>query len=171
MQEQFVSIGKIINFHGIAGEAKVGYTKGKEKQLLSQTVFFVKKDDEYKKLLLAKIRFHKNTAIIKFKEFSSINDVMDFKGCSLFIPVENLRSTLEEDEFLVDDLVGVEAFDTENNFLGEVDYISKQGSSDLLAIKNTEGKEFLVPFVKALVPTVDLKNKKIIVNAIEGLID
>ena len=171
MQEKLVSIGKITNFHGIAGEAKVGYTKGKERQLLNEEKFFVQKDGEYKELNLSKIRFHKNTAIIKFKEFSSINDVMEYKGCSVLIPVENLRNSLEEDEFLVDDLVGVEVFDGENNFVGRVAFIDKQGASDLLCIKNNEDKEFLVPFVRALVPEVDLKNNKIVINAIEGLID
>lgn len=171
MQEKLISIGKITNFHGIAGEVKVGYTKGKEKQLLGEKTFFVQKDGEYKELTLSKIRFHKNVAIIKFKELSSINDVMEYKGCSVFIPIENLRSNLEEDEFLVDDLVGVEAFDTENNYIGRVDFIDKQGSSDLLGIRNAEGKEFLVPFVKALVPVVDLNNKKVVINAIEGLLE
>ena len=171
MQDKLISIGKITNFHGIAGEAKVGYTKGKEHQLLGEKTFFIQKNDEYKELTLSKIRFHKNMAIIKFKEFSSINDVMDYKGCSLFIPIENLRNNLEENEFLVDDLVGVSAFDEKDNFIGKVEFIDKQGSSDLLGIKNAEGKEFLVPFVKALVPIVDLGNKKVVINAIEGLLD
>ena len=60
MQEKLISIGKIINFHGIAGEVKVGYTKGKEHQLLGENAFFVQKDGEYKELTLSKIRFHKN---------------------------------------------------------------------------------------------------------------
>ena len=171
MQEKLISIGKIINFHGIAGEVKVGYTKGKEKQLLSEKTFFVLKDGEYKELTLLKIRFHKNLAIIKFKEFSDINDVMEYKGCNLCIPVESLRNILEEDEFLVDDLIGVDAFNTESNFVGKVDCINKQGGSDILVIKNEAGKEYLVPFVKALVPVVDLKDKKIVINAIEGLLD
>ena len=171
MQKKLISIGKILNFHGITGEAKVGYTKGKEKQLLGEKIFFVQKDNEYKELTLSKIRFHKNAAIIKFKEFSQINDVLEYKGCNICIPVDALRNTLEEDEFLVDDLVGVDAFDTENNFVGKVDCINKQGSSDIIVIKNEQDKEFLVPFVKALVPVVDLTNKKIVINAIEGLLE
>ena len=171
MQEKLISVGKIMNFHGIAGEVKVGYTKGKEHQLLGEKIFFVQKESEYKELTLTKIRFHKNVAIVKFKEFSSINDVMDYKGCSLFIPIENLRNSLEEDEFLVDDLVGAKAFDEKNNMIGKVEFIDKQGASDLLGIKNEEGKEFLVPFVKALVPVVDLSNKKVVINAIEGLLN
>ena len=171
MEDKLISIGKITNFHGINGEVKVGYTKGKEHQFLGETNFFVKKDNEYKNLTLNNIRFHNQTAIIKFKEFSSINDVMEYKGCAIFMKIDSLRNALKEDEFLVDDLVNCDAYTLENNFIGKVVYINKQGKSDLLSIKNNDGKEFLVPFVKELVPNVDLDNKKIMINAIEGLID
>ena len=68
MQNKYISIGKITNFHGINGEVKVGYTKGKEHQLLGEKFFYVKRDDNYEKLNLSKIRFHKNVALIKFEE-------------------------------------------------------------------------------------------------------
>ncbi len=171
MQEKYISIGKITNFHGINGEVKVGYTKGKEHQLLCEKCFFVKNENSYQKLNLSKIRFHKNIALIKFEEINSINDTMLYKGKTLFVPIENLRKNLEEDEFLVDDLVGKNVYNLNDVFLGKISCINKQSASDLLCIKKVDGKEFFVPFVKELVPTVDLKNNKIYINAIEGLID
>jgi len=171
METKFISIGKITNFHGISGEVKVGYTKGKEHQLLGETFFFIKDNEDYKKLTLNKIRFHKNTAIIKFDEINSINEVMELKGQSLYIPIETLRQNLEQDEFLVDDLIGLEAYNTDNILIGKINCINKQGTSDLLSIKNADNKEFLVPFVKELVPTIDLENRKVFINTIEGLIE
>ena len=171
MQEKYVSVGKIINFHGINGEVKVGYTKGKEHQLLGEKSFFIKIDNEYKKLNIAKIRFHKNAALIKFEEINSINDAVEYKGCAIYTPLENLRKNLEEDEFLVDDLVGKNVYNLKEEYIGKIFCINKQGSSDLLSIKNDNGKEFFVPFVKELVPVVDLAQNKIYINAIEGLIE
>ncbi len=171
MQEKYISIGKILNFHGINGEVKVGYTKGKEHQLLGEKKFFVKIDNTYSPLNISKIRFHKNTALIKFEEINSINDAMEYKGCAIFTPVENLRKNLEEDEFLVDDLVGKDVYNMQDEYIGKVSCINKQGSSDLLSVLNDEGKEFFVPFVKELVPIVDLEQNKIYINAIEGLIE
>lgn len=171
MDKKYISIGKITNFHGIMGEVKVGYTKGKEHQLLGEKSFFIKKDNQYIELSLTNIRFHKNTALIKFKEINSINDAIEFKGYPLYTTVDSLRKNLEEDEFLVDDLINAEAYNQTGDFIGKVCYINKQGGADLLSIKNSEGKEFLVPFVKDLVPEVDLGNNKIIINAIEGLIE
>lgn len=171
MDKKYISIGKITNFHGIMGEVKVGYTKGKEHQLLGEKSFFIKKDNQYIELNISNIRFHKNIALIKFKEINSINEAIEFKGFPIYIPVDNLRHSLEEDEFLVDDLIGMQAFDTTGNLVGKVIAINKQGSSDLLSIENDEKKEFYVPFVKELVPAVDLENRTISINAIEGLLD
>ena len=50
MNDEFISIGKILNFHGIKGEAKIGYTKGNENFLLSLKAVFVKDDDVFVKL-------------------------------------------------------------------------------------------------------------------------
>jgi len=170
MEKNFISIGKITNFHGISGEAKVGYTQGKEHQFLGETTFYIRNENEFLPLTLDKIRFHKNTAIIKFKELNSVNEVLEYKGKLLYLPMESLRNNLENDEFLVDDLVGVKVFDENGNEIGVVDCIDKHGGNDLLSIKNND-KKFLVPFVKALVPTVDLQNGKIVIHAIEGLVD
>lgn len=172
MNNKYISIGKITNFHGINGEVKVGYTKGKDYQIIGEKSFFVKNEDEtFKELKVSKIRFHKNFAIIKFQDINSIDEALVYKGCAIYTPVEKLRDKLEEDEFLIDDLVNVEVYSLSEEFLGKVAYVNKQSSSDLLSIKKENGQEFMVPFVKELVPVVDLENNKIYINAIEGLID
>ena len=48
MCEDLISIAKILNFHGIKGEAKLGYTKGGENRIESLKKVFVKKNDEFK---------------------------------------------------------------------------------------------------------------------------
>jgi ribosomal 30S subunit maturation factor RimM len=46
MKSNFVSIGKILNFHGVKGEAKFGYTKNREDFLLKLEVVYIQKDNE-----------------------------------------------------------------------------------------------------------------------------
>ena len=55
--------------------------------------------------------------------------------------------------------------------LGFVIGVSNNGATDLLSIKTNTKHICLIPFVKAIVPEVDLKNKKIIINNIEGLLE
>ena len=81
-----------------------------------------------------------------------------------------IREALDEDEFLIDELVGLEVFDTNEKKVGFVIGVSNNGATDLLSVKSQSGKVSLVPFVQAIVPHVDIKSKKVIVNNIEGLI-
>ncbi len=172
MDENYISIGKILNFHGINGEVKVGFSKGKENQLKASKSFFIKKDGKFNELKVKSLRFHKNFALIKFEGIDSIDDTLEYKGCLLFTHASDIRKNLEKDEFLVDDLVNLIAVSTEEEVIGTVVAINKYNtSSDLLVVKSQDGKEHLIPFVKELVPVVDLKSNKIVINVIEGLLD
>ncbi|MBQ9246854.1 16S rRNA processing protein RimM [bacterium] len=171
MNEELISIAKILNFHGIKGEAKLGFTKGREKQVELLKKVFVKKDDNYKELNVSSVRFHKHFAIIKFKEFSTVNDVEEYKGCDIFLNKNEVEKSLENNEYLVSDLIGMQVFDTDDCCLGEVIGIGENLANDILSVRDNNNKQHLVPFVKEIVPIVDLKNKRIVINNIEGLIN
>lgn len=168
---KFVSVGKILNFHGIQGEAKVGFSKGQEDFLLSLDTVFVKKNNEYLPLKVVRSRLNKTFALIKFEGINSINDLMEYKGELLFVEEDTIREKLEEDEFLIDELVGLSVFDTEDKKLGFVVGVSNNGANDLLSVKTNSKKICLVPFVKAIVVNVSIKDKKVVINNLEGLLE
>ena len=167
----YISIGKILNFHGIQGEAKVGFSKNQEEFLKKLKVVFIKKELEYVKLDVTSVRFNKTFALLKFKGINSINDLIPYKGCLLFVEKTTVRESLGEDEFLIDELTGLDVVDPEGNIIGVVVGVSNNGANDLISVKSKTKKISLVPFVKELVPNVDIKNKKITINNIEGLIE
>lgn len=169
--EKLLSIGKILNFHGIQGEVKVGYTPGKESQLSKIKRVFAVKNDWQIELNVELIRFHKKSAIIKFKEINSINEAAELKGCLLKTEKSAITDTLEEDEYYIDDLVGLSVFDGNNNLIGKVSFVANQGQGHLIAIESKDGQEHYVPFVKDLVPEVNIKERKVIINNIPGLIE
>lgn len=168
---KFVSVGKILNFHGIKGEAKVGFTKNQADFFCSLKEVFVKVNNDYKALKINSIRLHKNFALVKFDGIDSINDLMEYKGAFLYVEENTIRENLEEDEFLIDELVSLEVFDQEGKKLGFVVGVSNNGANDLLSVKTNSKQIVLVPFVKAIVTDVSIKDKKIIINNIEGLIE
>ena len=170
MSNNLLSIAKILNFHGIKGEAKVGFSKGRESQIESLKKVFVKKDNDYKELTVSSVRFHKQFAIIKFKEIATVNDVEEYKGCDLYLSKEKVEETLDNDEFLIVDLIGMDVFDEDGSCVGKIVQVGDNRASNLLSIQDGNGKTHLVPFVKQLVPVVDMVNKKIVINNIEGLI-
>lgn len=169
MKNNFVSIGKILNFHGVKGEAKLGYTKNREEFLLQVKTVFIKKDFEYKEFEIQNLRFTPKCAIIKLKGIDSINDILEYKGAVVFIDEGTAREYLEEDEFLIDELVGMNVYDGDKR-VGSVVGVSNNGASDLLSVKTNTKNICLVPFVKAIVTSVDMNTKKIQINNIEGLL-
>ena len=171
MVDNLISIAKILNFHGIKGEAKLGYTKGREKQVELLKRVYVKKDGEYKELNVSSVRFHKHFAIVKFKEFSTVNDVEEYKGCDLFLEKDEVENNLDTDEYLISDLIGMQVFDEDDCCLGEIVAVGENLANDIISVKDNNGKEHLVPFVKEIVPVVDIKNSRVVVNNIEGLIN
>ena len=166
--ENYISIGKITNFFGIKGEAKVGFDN--EKQIKSAKVVYMLDDVSKRELKIKSIRFHKNFAIVKFEEIDDINELLKFKGQRLFVLKAEALKKLEKDEYLISDLVGCVVFNENNEKIGEVVSVSNNSSQDLLSIKNLIGQTSLVPFVNEFFPDVDIKNKKIIIKPIEGLL-
>ena len=168
---KFISVGKILNFHGIQGEAKVGYSKNQQDFFCSLKEVFVLVNHEYKSLKIKSCRLNKTFAIVKFEGINSINDLIPYKNNLLFVPEEVIREALEEDEFLIDELVGLEVYDINDKKLGFIIGVSNNGATDLLSVKSKSNKISLVPFVKAIVTGVSIKDKKVVVNNIEGLIE
>ena len=166
---KLVSIGKIVNFHGIKGEVKMGFTSGKERLIKSLRTVFIFLNDKKEAFDVESVRFHKNFAIVKLKNINSIDDVMKIKGSLVHVNEETIKNSLETDEFLINDLIGLDVFDTEGNKIGTVSAMGDNSASDLLEIKKQNGLKFLVPFVKEWIPLVDLTNKKIVVKMLEGI--
>ena len=168
---KYISVGKILNFHGIKGEAKVGFSKNQEDFFCSLHQVFLKDGTVYNPLNIVSVRFHKNYALVKFQEINSINELMEYKGAFLYVPEMTIRENLEEDEFLIDELVGLEIYDDTDKKQGFVVGVSNNGANDLLSVKTNSKKIVLIPFVKAIVTDVKIKDKKIIINNIEGLLE
>lgn len=167
MENKYISIGKITNFFGIKGEAKVGYSD--QNRIKSAKKVYMLDSNEKDELEIQSVRFSKNFAIVKFKNIDDINELIQYKGQRIFILKEEALKELEEDEFLIQDLIGCSVFD-KNEKIGVVVDISNNSSQDLLNIKNNLGQIKLVPFVNEFFPVVDINNKRIEITPIEGLL-
>lgn len=169
MKHNYISVGKILNFHGVKGEAKLGYTKNREEFLTKLDALYIQVGDEYRKFEISNLKFTPKCAIIKLKGIDSLNDIIEYKGCLVFVEESEVRENLEDDEFLIDELVGLNVYDGETR-VGSVVGVSNNGASDLLSVKTNSKNICLVPFVKAIVLSVDIKTKRIQINNIEGLL-
>ena len=85
--------------------------------------------------------------------FEGVNDrdaAEELRGTILSVPAASRRE-LEEGEFWLEDLVGLEAVDPDGILLGTVTSIDFGDAQDRIVVTTAEGREVLVPFVSALV--------------------
>ena len=167
---KYVSVGKILNFHGVKGEAKVGYSKKQRDFVETLENVFILKDNQYLPFTVKSVKFNNKFAILKFVGIDTVNDIVEFKNSLIFVEEDEIREKLDEDEFLIDELVGMDVLCSDKK-VGVVIGVSNNGASDLLSVKSNSGKVSLVPFVKAIVLDVDIKSKTVIVDNIQGLIE
>jgi 16S rRNA processing protein RimM len=91
------------------------------------------------------------------------------RGTSLFVARDRLPS-LGDDEFYHADLIGMDVRDTGGAVIGRVSAVHNHGAGDLLEVQGPELKEsMLLPFTRAVVPTVDLATRRVVVDLPEGL--
>jgi 16S rRNA processing protein RimM len=92
------------------------------------------------------------------------------RGTRLWAPRAALPQ-LPDDEFYHSDLIGLEAVDTGGAPLGRVHAVHDHGAGDLLELRPKGGVPVLVPFTRAVVPTVDLVAGRLVVDAPPGLFE
>lgn len=166
--KNYISIGKITNFFGIKGEAKVGYSDFD--RIKNAKKVFMLDNSEPVELFIEYVKQGKNFAIVKFKNIDDINELIQFKGQRIFISKQEALKTLDKNEYLINDLIGCIVYNEGNEKIGEIINVSTNGTQDLLNIKNTLNQIKLVPFVDEFFPIVDINNKKVIIKPIEGLL-
>ena len=91
------------------------------------------------------------------------------RGVNLFVDRTKLPS-LPDDEFYHADLIGLEVRDTGGLLLGTIRAVHNHGAGDLLEVNGAGRKQpLLIPFTRAVVPTVDLTARRVVANLPEGL--
>lgn len=91
------------------------------------------------------------------------------RGISLYVDRAKLPA-LPDDEFYHADLIGLDVLDTGGVLIGKVLAVHNHGAGDLLEIKPDGPKDAIIlPFSRAIFPTVDLKARRIVADLPEGL--
>jgi len=92
------------------------------------------------------------------------------RNTMLLVPVEALPELEDPDSFYDHQLVGLAAVLPDGSVIGEVTGVRHEGT-ELLVVRRPERPEILVPFVSAIVPSVDLAGGRLVVDPPEGLLD
>ena len=164
----YVKIGQVVNTFGIKGEVKVrSFSDFDDERFAIGNEIFLYHNNVYITETIKSYHIHKNMVLISFDGKENINDIIDYVGSQVFILKSN-RPKLEENEYYFDELVGLNVIIDSQN-IGPVIEVMDMPASPVLRVKTKE-KVILIPFVAAFIEDVQLLEKQIIVNYIEGLL-
>jgi 16S rRNA processing protein rimM len=167
-----LKVGKIVNTHSLKGEVKViSSTDFEEQRFEKGTELLITRGNQVvKEVTVESYRTHKNNLLVKFVGIDSIEEAEKLKNLQIKIDSDNIGE-LEENEFYFHEIIGCEVFDENGESLGEISEILTPGANDVWVIKSQNGKEILIPYIEDVVKKIDVENKKIDIEVMEGLID
>jgi len=172
------AVGVVVGFQALAGEVKVKPSTNSPELLANLTMVRVEyatgmQPEQPEPLLkVSTCRLDRKMLLLKFEGYNDRTSVEHLEAARLFAREDELLP-LEDEEFWVRDLVGLQAYTTKGELVGTISSIVG-GSTDLLEIEpanQPKGKTILVPFVKSLVPVVDMRKKRVEIEPIPGLLE
>jgi 16S rRNA processing protein RimM len=105
----------------------------------------------------------KGHLVATLKGVTTREEAERLNGVELYIAREKLPAT-EQDEYYHTDLIGLAAVTTADQPLGRVVAIHNFGAGDIMEIAPLQGATMLLPFTSAVVPTVDLKAGRVVIE-------
>ena len=108
--------------------------------------------------------------IVKFHGYPDRTAAERLRGSYIEIDEQDLP-TLPDDEYYVDDLVGLEVVTTEGEPVGRLSEVLGTGANDVYVVQRPGQKDALIPAINDVVISVDLGAKRMVIQVIPGLLD
>ncbi len=159
-------IGEIVNVVGIKGELKIYPLVNYDEDYAKGNLLYINNE----KFIVEKSRKQKTVWVMKLEGLDDRNIAERKKGQFIEIDVIEEES-LPEDTFYVSTLIGMEVKTEEGEYIGKVTNVIQNSAQDVYEITTDEGKQVLIPAVKAFIANIDSEEKVITVSVIEGLLE
>ncbi|USB32123.1 ribosome maturation factor RimM [Paenibacillus sp. YPG26] len=172
MSDSLLTVGKIVNTHGIRGELKVllstdfpevRFAPGKE------LIMVHPETKQQVKAIVDQSRPSKQTYLVKFKEYGNINEVEKYKGWDLKV-TKDQTIELPENEYYFHEIIGCRVVTEKGEELGVIDEILRPGANDVWVVKTPARKQILLPVIDDVVLDVNVTDKLVKVHLMEGLL-
>ena len=172
-KNQWMSIGEIVAPQGLKGDIRIKPSSDFPERFTKPGKRWIQKAKEFPteiKLLKGTLIPGKSIFVVSIEGISNRSAAEKIIGWNLVIPIDS-RPNLANDEYHYFDLIGLEVRKGQKKIL--IGYVTDliKGGNDLLEIELVEGKKVLIPFVKEIVPEIEIKNKWLLINPPPGLLE
>jgi 16S rRNA processing protein RimM len=168
-------VGRLLKAHGLKGAIKLElYTDDPERRFVPGAVFSLQVPTSSpwhgKTLELTELRWYNTHPVGFFKDVADRTQAESLVKGILWIDQDATELPEEEDAWYDHQLVGLTAL-RDGEKVGVIARVDHLPAQDLLAVRLADDREVLVPFVKAIVPAVDLAARTVTVTPPEGLFE
>lgn len=165
----FVLIGIVARPHGVRGEVCINPVSQVEGRFRLLQAVLINLGSEVKEFKVEKVRAKGKQVILKLAGIETRDQAEGLRNAEIGVRFADV-APLPEDTFYVFDLIGCHVVGNASGVIGKVGDVLQMPANDVLVVETQRG-EILIPFVKCVIRNVDLKNKLISIEEIEGLLD
>ncbi|WP_301108943.1 ribosome maturation factor RimM [Sporosarcina sp.] len=169
---EWYNVGKIVNTHGIRGEVRVMATTDFPDERFavgSELAIFMPKSKTPVMVKVASHRKHKNFNLLTFEGYPNINDVEKFRDGIVKVSERDLTE-LEENEFYYHEIIGCRVVTETGEEIGTVTEIIETGANDVWTVTPKEGKPHYIPYIEQVVKEIDVDEKLVKIELMDGLL-
>lgn len=166
---KYLEIGQIVNTFGIKGMVKVKPFTDNIERFSNLEKIYIKNKSGQTEYKIQEVKYHKNMVLIKFEGIENPEQADLLRNSYLIVDRET-EEPLEAGRYYIVDMIGLDVFTDDNEYLGKLEDIYNTGSNDIYVVKNELGKQILLPAIEDVIKNIDMDNKKVIVYLIPGLV-
>lgn len=167
-EDKYIAIGKITGVHGLHGNLKVhSWSDSPDIWENDSPILIRSADGVEKSYTIDSARPYKKGVLMKLEEVADINAAERLIGSELLVLRKELPE-LDDDEYYWFEIIGMEVYTTDSEYLGRIDSIFPTGSNDVYVVKK-KGMETLVPALESVIISVDPDKNIMTVDLPEGL--
>jgi len=165
-------VGRVAKAHGIAGELAVDiHTDEPDERFAPGAVLSARlRDRSLRPLTVSTVRHHSGRLLVRFEEVLDRTVAETLRGAQLLVDAAELPPSDDPDAFYDHELEGLAAVLADGTEVGRITEIARGPGGELLVLDRGDGTEALVPFVRAIVPEVDVAGGRVVLDPPEGLL-
>jgi 16S rRNA processing protein RimM len=165
-----VTVGRIGRPHGVRGDVVVGVRTDEPELRFAKGSRLDTDPVALGPLTVAGTKWHSGELLVRFEGISDRDAAADLRGTWLLVDSATLAPSDDPDEFNDADLRGLAVRTLDGTAVGVVDDVLHTGQ-DTLVVKAADGREVMIPFVKAIVPEVDVPGGYLVIDPPQGLLN
>lgn len=157
----FLAVGRLRHAHGVKGEITMDVlTDFPERLHIGKEVFA---GEMHQPLRINSMRGKDKLLLLSFEGFEDCDQVNELRNQILYVRGENLPM-LPDGQYYFHQLQGLQVLDEGGKLLGILDEILETGANDVYVVHSMEGKEILLPAIKAVILNVNLEKGEMAVH-------